>query len=56
MFDKFMGFVYSRTFAGLLALVNGWVTIQNLNAGAWGWACVSGFFCWLMGRQYLALR
>jgi len=56
VWNKFMSFVYSPTFSGLLALVNGYFCIQSLNAGAWGWALVSGFFTWLMAKQYLQLR
>ena len=52
MWDKFMGFVYSRTFSGLLALVNGYFCLSALNHGQWGWAALSGFFTWLMARQY----
>jgi hypothetical protein len=52
MWNKFMGFVYSPTFSGLLALLNGYMCIQSLNSGQWGWAIVSGFFTWLMARQY----
>ncbi len=52
MWDRFMSFIYSRTFSGLLALVNGYFCFQALNAGQWGWAAISGFFTWLMARQY----
>ena len=56
MWDKFMSFIYSPTFSGLLALVNGYFCFQSLNAGAWGWALVSGFFTWLMAKQWLEKR
>ena len=45
-------FIYSRTFSGLLALLNGWFCVANLNAGHWGWAAVSGFFTYLCAHQY----
>lgn len=56
MWNKFMRFVYSPEFSaasGLLALVNGCFCFQSLNAGQWGWAALSGFFTWLMARQFL---
>ena len=56
MWNKFVSFVYSRTFSGLLALVNGYFCFVNLNAGNWGWAAISGFFTWLMAKQYLETR
>ena len=56
MWNKFMSFVYSSTFSGLLALVNGYFCFVNLNAGNWGWAAVAGFFTWLMAKQYLEMR
>jgi hypothetical protein len=52
MWNKFMMFVYSPTFSGLLALLNGFACISALNAGQWGWALVSGFFTWLCARQF----
>ena len=52
MWDRFMSFIYSRTFSGMLALLNGYFCFQALNAEQWGWAAVSGFFTWLMARQY----
>ena len=54
--NKFMDFVYSPTFSGILALLNGYFTINALNHGAWGWALVSGFFTWLCAKSYLEKR
>ena len=47
-----MDFLRSRTFSGLLALANGVFCIDALNHGAFGWAAVSAFFCWLCARNY----
>jgi len=47
-----MDFFHSRTFSGLLALLNGYFCINALNHSAFGWALVSGFFCWLCARNY----
>jgi len=40
-------FFYSPQFSFALALLNGWFCLVNLNAGQWGWALLSGTFCWL---------
>lgn len=47
-----MNFFYSKTFSGLLALLNGYFCFNALNTHAWGWAAISGFFCWLCAKNY----
>lgn len=51
--DGFWSFIYSRTFNGILALANGYFCYDSISHGHYGWALVSGFFCWLMAKQYL---
>jgi hypothetical protein len=52
MFDKLLEVVNSKHFIGLIAFLNGWFCFVNASHGAWGWAALSGFFCWLMVHQY----
>ena len=40
-------FIYSQHFSAALALLNGYFCIQSLNNHQWGWALLSGAFCWL---------
>jgi hypothetical protein len=48
-----MDFIRSRTFSGMLALLNGYFCFQSLNHGQFGWAVLSGFFTWLCAKNYL---
>ena len=49
-------FFYHPNFAFALALLNGWFCIVNLNAGAWGWAALSGGFCYLCADNWRRMR
>ena len=39
-------FLYSRNFSAALALLNGYFCISSLNHHQFGWALLSGVFCW----------
>jgi hypothetical protein len=56
MFDKVMEVVNSKHFAGVLGFLNGWFCFVNVSHGEWGWAVLSGFFCWLMLYQWCRLK
>jgi len=45
-------FINSKAFSGLLALMNGYFCFNALNHSQWGWALLSGFFCWLCAKSY----
>jgi len=49
-------FLQSPEFAFALAILNGYFCVQALNHSQWGWALLSGGFCWLCIESWRRVR